>query len=96
MQPNDDHIRKLREWTKKNFEERCSTDPITEEYNGFTIELRLILESYIPQAPKGGTKFFIITPDGKIYTNGYIYYDTSIEALNAAYEAIDNGEVPDA
>lgn len=95
MQPNNDKIRKLREWDRKDLDEKCSPDAVTEKYNGFTIEIRYLQKSEFPELPTGAIKFFIITPGNKIYTNGYFYKHGDVETYNAAYEAIDNGEVPD-
>ena len=93
MQPNDDKYRKLREWDREVYEK--THDPAhTEFYNGFTIEIRLCTGVIMNEQHLYGHKFFIITPDNKIYTNGYAYLDSE-HILNEAYNHIDNGEVPE-
>lgn len=95
IQPPPDPSKKIREWKREYYEETCNPET-TEEYNGFTVEVRFSCQCHEVDDPVCGNKFFVITPNGKIYTDGYIYYGGDHKALNAAFEAIDNGEIPDA
>ena len=92
IQPAPDPAKKLREWKREYYEETCDPET-TETYNGFTIEVRFHCQCYETDNPVCGNKFFIITPKS-IYTDAYVYYGGEGQALNAAYEAIDNGNIP--
>ena len=94
MQPLPDPFKKIREWKREYYEETCNPD-VTEQYNGFTVEVRFSCQCHEVDDPVCGNKFFVLTPEGKIYTDGYIYYGGNDKALNAAYEAIDNGKIPE-
>ena len=94
MQDTVDRIfRKLHQWEVRSYEETCEPSH-TEQYNGFTIEIRFSCQCHEVDDPVCGDKFFIITDDGRIYANSYVYFREH-KALNDAYAAIDNGEVPD-
>ena len=96
MQPNDQAFREIREWESTHYQ-NISEPQTTETYHGFTIQIREVCQYREDNHPERGLKFYIITPKDKIYTNGYIYHgpNANCQTLNTAYEAIDNGEIPD-
>ena len=88
-----DIFRKIKEWKYEDYDETGNPEH-TEDYNGFRIEVRFSCQCDIYENAECGLKFFVITANNRYFTNSYLYHN-QISACNNAYEAIDNGEIPE-